>query len=153
MASSLQKYKQKRKFSKTPEPAGKIKKSSRKKLIFVIHSHFARSHHYDLRLEMDGTLASWAVPKEPPTEKGVKRLAIHVEDHPLKYAKFKGIIPKGNYGAGKVEIWDNGKYKLLEKTSNKILFNLKGKKLTGNYILIKNSYGSKPGKSWLWFKI
>src|SRR3989344_3796068 len=128
MASSLQKYKQKRKFSKTPEPAGKIKKSSRKKLIFVIHSHFARSHHYDLRLEMDGTLASWAVPKEPPTEKGVKRLAIHVEDHPLEYATFKGTIPEGNYGAGKVEIWDNGNYKLKLKDEKKIEFILHGKK-------------------------
>jgi len=150
MASSLQKYKQKRKFSKTPEPAGKIKKSSRKKLIFVIHSHFARSHHYDLRLEMDGTLASWAVPKEPPTEKGVKRLAIHVEDHPLEYATFKGTIPEGNYGAGKVEIWDNGNYELKLKDEKKIEFILHGKKLNGHFVLIKTGY-VKNG--WLWFKV
>ena len=151
---SLETYKTKRKFvgeGKTNEPAAKVgKKDSH---IFVIHSHFARNHHYDLRLEMDGVLKSWAVPKEPPMDKLTKRLAVQVEDHPLEYAKFHGIIKPGNYGAGKVEIWDNGKYKLLEKTSNKILFNLKGKKLNGNYVLIKTSYGSKPGKSWLWFKV
>ena len=102
---------------------------------------------------MDGVLKSWAVPKEPPTQKNVKRLAIQVEDHPLEYAKFKGIIPEGNYGAGKVEIWDKGFYELKNRSLNKIEFNLKGKKLIGDYILIKTRYGSKPGKSWLWFKI
>ena len=148
---SLTTYKKKRKFSKTPEPKGKIiKKDSH---IFVIHNHFARNHHWDLRLEMDGVLKSWAVPKEPPTSKDVKRLAVQVEDHPLEYAKFHGVIPEGNYGAGKVEIWDSGKYELKNRSSNKIEFNLKGKKLNGNYILVKTHYGSKPGKSWLWFKI
>ena len=150
---SLKEYEKKRNFSKTKEPSGKIKKSSPKKLIYVIQKHHASHLHWDLRLEIGGVLKSWAVPKEPPIDKTIKRLAVRVEDHPLEYAKFKGTIPEGNYGAGKVEIWDNGKYKLLEKTSNKILFNLKGKKLNGNYILIKTSYGSKPGKSWLWFKI
>ena len=145
-------YQKKRKFSKTPEPKGKIK-ISKKSLIFVIHKHHASHLHWDLRLEMDGVLKSWAVPKEPPTTKDVKRLAIQVEDHPLEYAKFHGVIPEGNYGAGKVEIWDNGKYKLKNRSSNKIEFNLKGKKLNGNYILVKTHYGSKPGKSWLWFKI
>ena len=102
---------------------------------------------------MDGVLKSWAVPKEPPITKDVKRLAIQVEDHPLAYATFKGIIPEGNYGAGKVEIWDNGKYILKNKSANKIELNLKGKKLNGDYVLIKTHYGSKPDKSWLWFKI
>ena len=145
---SLKQYQKKRKFSKTPEPEGKIK-SSGKKLIFVIHKHQASHLHWDLRLEMDGVLASWAVPKEPPKTKE-KRLAIHVEDHPLEYAKFKGTIPKGNYGAGKVEIWDNGKYNLIERTPKKILFELEGKKLKGKYLLIKTGY-VKNG--WLWFKV
>ncbi len=152
---SLTQYKSKRKFSgegKTSEPEGKIKKSS-KKLIFVVHDHHASHHHYDLRLEMDGTLASWAVPKEPPTEKGVKRLAVHVEDHPLQYATFKGTIPEGNYGAGTVEIWDNGTYEIKHKDAKKIEFILHGKKLNGDYVLVKTHFGSKPEKSWLWFKV
>ena len=112
---SLEAYKKKRKFSKTPEPQGKITKTG-KKPIFVIHDHHASHHHYDLRLEMDGVLASWAVPKEPPKAKGIKRLAVQVEDHPLQYATFKGTIPEGNYGAGTVSIWDKGNYEIFEKT-------------------------------------
>lgn len=157
---TLVKYKSKRKFSQTPEPKGKKAinnkekfKSKDKSTIFVVHFHRASHDHYDLRLEMDGVLKSWAVPKEPPMAKNVKRLAVQVEDHPIEYAKFHGIIPSGNYGAGKVEIWDNGKYELKSRSANKIEFNLKGKKLKGNYILIKTHYGSKPGKSWLWFRI
>jgi len=149
----LTQYQKKRKFSETSEPRGKEKKGKSKKLIFVVHSHFARRHHYDLRLEMQGVLKSWAVPKEPPKIKNVKRLAIRVEDHPLEYAKFKGIIPEGNYGAGKVEIWDKGNYKLKEKTKNKVEFILHGKKLKGNFVLVKTRYGNKPEKSWLWFKV
>src|SRR3989344_1789782 len=151
--STLSAYAKKRKFSgagKTIEPKGKIKKSKSKKPIFVIHKHFARNLHYDLRLEMTGVLASWAVPKEPPIEKNVKRLAIQVEDHPLAYATFKGIIPKGNYGAGKVEIWDKGTYELKFSDEKKIEFVLHGKKLNGNFVLIKTSY-VKNG--WLCFKI
>jgi DNA ligase D-like protein (predicted 3'-phosphoesterase) len=139
---SLETYKKKRKFSKTPEPKGKIKKTKGK--IFVIHKHDASHLHWDLRLEMNGVLKSWAVPKEPPLEKGVKRLAIQVEDHPIEYAKFSGTIPEGHYGAGKVEIWDNGTYELIEKDSKKIEFVLHGKKLKGNYVLIKTRYGNKP---------
>ena len=151
---SLLSYQKKRKFSgkgKTSEPKGEIKESNGK-LIFVVHKHHASHLHWDLRLEIDGVLKSWAVPKEPPMTKDVKRLAVQVEDHPIEYAKFKGIIPEGNYGAGKVEIWDNGKYVLESKKSNKIVFELKGKKLNGKYVLIKTSYG-KHGKSWLWFKV
>ncbi|MEK6840769.1 MAG: DNA polymerase ligase N-terminal domain-containing protein [Nanoarchaeota archaeon] len=147
---TLSAYAKKRKFSETPEPAGKSIKTSGKKTIFVIHDHHASHHHYDLRLEMNGVLASWAVPKEPPISKGTKRLAIHVEDHPLEYAKFHGTIPEGNYGAGKVEIWDSGNYVLRNKNPDKIEFELKGKKLKGNFILIKTSY-VKNG--WLWFKV
>jgi len=102
---------------------------------------------------MNGVLKSWAVPKEPPREKGTKRLAIQVEDHPLGYATFKGRIPEGLYGAGTVEIWDNGIYELKNKDEKKIEFKLNGKKLKGNYVLIKTSYGNKPEKSWLFFKI
>ncbi|MFH1582424.1 MAG: DNA polymerase ligase N-terminal domain-containing protein [bacterium] len=160
---SLKKYEQKRKFNKTLEPSsassrnkfsskGKIKFSN-KKTIFVIHKHHASHLHWDLRLEINDVLKSWAVPKEPPRTKVEKRLAIQVEDHPLSYATFKGTIPEGNYGAGKVEIWDNGIYKLIEKTNKKIEFELKGKKMKGNYVLIKTNYGNKPEKSWLWMKI
>lgn len=148
---SLSSYQKKRKFSKTPEPKGEISKKGSN--IFVVHRHEASHLHWDLRLEMDGVLKSWAVPKEPPMTKDVKRLAVQVEDHPIEYAKFHGIIPEGNYGAGKVEIWDKGKYILEDKNPNKIVFELKGKKLSGKYVLVKTSYGSKPGKSWLWFRV
>lgn len=153
MKMSLETYHKKRDFTKSREPRGKVKSSKGKKGIFVIHSHFARSHHYDLRLEMNSVLKSWAVPKEPPTTKGIKRLAIQVEDHPLEYAKFKGTIPEGHYGAGKVEIWDKGTYELKEKDSKKIEFKLAGKKLKGNYVLVKTKYGAKPEKSWLFMKV
>ncbi len=150
---SLLQYKKKRKFvgkNKTSEPKGKIK-SSKSKLIYVIHEHHASHLHWDFRLEMDGVLKSWAVPKIPPTTKDIKRLAIQVEDHPLDYASFQGIIPEGNYGAGKVIIWDKGKYSLIEKTSNKIFIELHGKKLKGKYCLVKTNFKDK--KSWLFFKL
>ena len=149
---SLSQYKKKRNFKKTTEPEGKVRKSKTEKKIFVVHSHFARTHHYDLRLEMDGVLKSWAVPKEPPRIKGIKRLAISVENHPLEYSKFQGEIKEG-YGKGIVKIWDKGNYELKSKNSKKIEFVLHGKKLRGNYVLVKTSYGNKPEKSWLWFKI
>lgn len=148
---TLTKYKQIRNIKKSGEPVAKIKKSKNK--IWVIHKHHASHLHWDLRLEMKGVLKSWAVPKEPPKIKGVKRLAIAVEDHPLDYANFEGIIPKGNYGAGKVEIWDKGTFELIEKDAKKIEFKLSGKKMKGTFVLIKTKYGSKPGKSWLFFKI
>jgi DNA ligase D-like protein (predicted 3'-phosphoesterase) len=118
--------------------------------IFVIHRHEARRLHWDLRLEMNGVLKSWAVPKEPPTEKGVKRLAIMVEDHPLEYANFQGVIPEGHYGAGKVEIWDKGTYKPIEVTDRKIVFQLNGEKLKGEYVLLK--YDKSGENNWLFFK-
>ncbi len=123
----------------------------KKKLIYVIHEHHATHLHWDLRLEMEGVLKSWAVPKIPSTEKETKRLAIQVEDHPISYAKFKGIIPEGNYGAGEVKIWDNGTYELIEKNSKKIIIELHGKKLKGKYCLIKTNYTNK--KSWLFFRL
>ena len=153
---ALKEYKKKRKFigkKKTTEPDGKVKSSKGKNKIFVIHKHYASHLHYDLRLEMNKVLKSWAVPKEPPRIKGVKRLAIQVEDHPLEYAKFKGIIPEGNYGAGKVEIWDRGNYELKNKDDKKIEFKLNGKKMKGNYVLVKTKYGAKPEKSWLFMRV
>ena len=116
--------------------------------IFVIQEHQARNLHYDF-LEMDGVLKSWAVPKEPPTEAGVKRLAVQVDDHDLDYADFDGVIPEGEYGAGKVDIWDKGTYKLLERKNNKLLFELSGERLNGRYTLVQ--FG-KEKKNWLLLK-
>jgi DNA ligase D-like protein (predicted 3'-phosphoesterase) len=147
---SLTAYKKKRNLPSSKEPSATVKKSISKK-IFVVHEHHASHLHWDLRLGMDGVLKSWAIPKVPPTVKNIKRLAINVEDHPLAYAKFHGTIPEGNYGAGKVIIWDKGKYELLEKTSKKIFVDLHGKKLKGKYALIKTSYGGKKN-GWLFFK-
>lgn len=149
---SLKQYSKKRDLEKSGEPKTILKKSSNKKLTYVIHKHHASHLHYDLRLEMNKVLKSWAVPKEPPKTKTHKRLAIQVEDHPLSYAKFEGVIPEGNYGAGKVEIWDKGTYELIEKDSKKIEIKIHGEKLKGNYVLIKTNYGNKPEKSWLFMK-
>lgn len=146
----LKKYHAKRKFSETPEPKGKVKRSSRG-LRFVIQKHAATRLHYDFRLELDGVLKSWAVPKGPSLNTTDKRLAMMVEDHPYDYRNFEGIIPKGNYGAGTVIIWDEGNYLALGShtadESEKILraglkkgeikFVLNGKKLKGGFALIK----------------
>lgn len=106
------------------------------KLCFVVHWHQATHLHYDFRLEMEGVLKSWAVPKEPPVETGVKRLAVMVEDHPLDYINFSGEIPEGLYGAGTVEIWDQGEYRLDERKPNRLSFTLDGTRLQGPYALI-----------------
>lgn len=148
---SLKEYLKKRKFSKTREPKGRAKSKSKtkeKQKIFVIQEHHASHLHWDFRLEMHGVLKSWAVPKEPPKVFGIKRLAIQVEDHPLEYAGFHGTISKGNYGAGKVKIWDSGKYQLVEKTMKKIVFDLHGRKLHGRYTLLF----FQPPKHWLLYK-
>ena len=150
----LKEYSKNRNLKKSGEPRAVVKKKKidNKKKIFVVHSHYATHHHYDLRLEINNVLKSWAVPKSPPIEKGVKRLAIQVEDHPLGYASFNGEIKEG-YGKGIVKIWDKGTYDLIEKNSKKIIVELKGKKLKGKYALVKTNYSSKPEKSWLWFKV
>jgi len=122
--------------------------SSDEERIYVIQRHQATHLHWDLRLEMDGVLKSWAVPKEPPAEKGVRRLAVLVEDHPLEYADFEGVIPEGEYGAGVVEIWDKGTYRLIDRKPNKIVFEINGKRLKGRYCLLR----FKGEKNWLFFK-
>jgi DNA ligase D-like protein (predicted 3'-phosphoesterase) len=115
---------------------------------FVVQKHDATHLHFDFRLEMDDVLRSWAIPKEPPNEPGVKRLAVQVEDHELSYIGFEGTIPEGEYGAGKVEIWDRGTYKLNHRSQDKIMFTLDGERLNGNYTLLR----FREGKNWLFFK-
>ena len=142
----LEDYWKKRNFQKTNEPKGDEKTSGGN--VYVIQKHQARHLHYDLRLEMDGVLKSWAVPKEPPLESDVKRLAVQVEDHPVSYADFEGTIPEDQYGAGSVEIWDRGQYVLKERKEGKLVFEIKGKKLRGYYCLVR----FKGRKNWLFFK-
>ena len=160
----LSKYKEKRSFSKTPEPTGG--KPSGDELHFVIQKHDASHLHYDFRLEMRGVLKSWAVPKGPSTDPTVKRLAMMVEDHPFDYRNFEGIIPKGQYGGGTVIVWDEGTYEAADDTytgkkametallsqlnKGKITFILHGKKLKGEYHLVKAPY--RGDNSWLLMK-
>jgi bifunctional non-homologous end joining protein LigD len=140
-------YERKRKRGETPEPFGASKRGRHP--IFVVQRHDARRLHYDFRLERDGALASWAVPKGVPLEPGEQRLAVHVEDHPLDYASFEGEIPKGNYGAGTVEIWDNGTYELVEaKRDGGLTVRLHGKKLDGTWALVPARL-SGDEKNWL----
>jgi len=137
---NLKKYNSKRNFKKTNEPVGKIKKSKNKKLKFVIQHHIARKDHYDLRLEWNGVYVSFAVPKGPSFNPKDKRLAIKVEDHPLSYGNFEGIIPKDEYGGGTVMLWDKGYWESEYKPNfNKgpIKFTLKGKRLKGSWTLVK----------------
>jgi bifunctional non-homologous end joining protein LigD len=147
---SLRDYKKKRDPKKTPEPFGGKKKG--KQPIFVIQRHDARRLHYDFRLERDGALASWAVPKGVPLEPGQRALAVHVEDHPLEYASFEGEIPKGQYGAGLVEIWDKGTYELVEeKKDGGLTVRLHGDRLEGTWTLVPAKLDGNP-KNWLILK-
>jgi len=147
----LDEYEKKRHFQKTPEPLTSDFKQISDKPIFVVQRHDARKLHYDFRLEMDGVLKSWAMPKEPPKEAGIRRLAIETEDHPLAYADFEGEIPAGEYGAGKVEIWDKGTFELLKREEKEIVVALEGEEFKGIYVLIRTKYG-KGEKGWLFFK-
>ncbi|MDQ3192558.1 MAG: hypothetical protein M3Q58_13270, partial [Bacteroidota bacterium] len=160
----LEKYREKRKFNHTKEPQGRRRKNVKGHLIFVIHKHAATNLHYDLRLEMEKVLKSWAIPKGPSLNPEERRLAIMVEDHPFDYKEFEGIIPEGNYGAGEVIIWDEGTYyvkkgltksqneKLLIKGLDKghISFYLEGKKLTGQFSLIR--IPSRGENAWMLVK-
>jgi DNA ligase D-like protein (predicted 3'-phosphoesterase) len=147
---ALEKYNKKRKFDKTPEPKGKVTKKDEQR--FVVQEHHARALHYDFRLEIDGVLRSWAIPKVPPRKTGIRRLAMSVENHPVSYVSFSGVIPKGNYGAGRVIIWDKGGFDLKKNEKNEILFNLNGLKLKGKYALIKPKDSRFGSKAWLFFK-
>jgi len=149
----LKDYKEKRDFSKSPEPGESKSRKKTGELVYVIQRHQASHLHYDLRLEEEGVLKSWAVPKEPPKEEGIKRLAVQTEDHPLGYEDFEGVIPEGQYGAGKVETWDKGDYIPLEVTASKWIIEIKGKKLQGRYCLIKLKAKDSKDNNWLFFKL
>ncbi len=151
MSERLGEYERKRKPKQTPEPSGRKRATRRrgKEPIFVVQRHDARRLHYDFRLERDGVLASWAVPKGVPLEPGEQHLAVHVEDHPLEYGSFEGEIPKGNYGAGTVEIWDRGTYELLEeKPDGGLTVRLHGERLEGTWALVP-AHLSGDEKNWL----
>lgn len=160
---ALKDYNNKRKFDKTTEPKGRTKKS-KDQLIFVVQRHAASRLHYDFRLEMEGVLKSWAVPKGPSLNPDDKRLAMMVEDHPYDYKDFEGNIPEGNYGAGQVEVWDSGTYEPLDDTSKlsdekellkelksgSLKFILHGKKLKGEFALVKMK--NAENNAWLLIK-
>ncbi len=161
---ALVEYKKKRDFKDTPEPQGSSATKKHKKPIFVIQQHDASHMHYDLRLEIDGVLVSWAVPKGPSTDPHDKRLAIETEDHPMDYATFEGIIPEGNYGAGSVIVWDKGTYENIKEkdgaiipmnechTNGQIEIVLHGKKLQGGYALVRTHLDGKKNQ-WLLIKM
>lgn len=160
---ALKDYNNKRKFDETTEPKGTTKKSE-DQLIFVVQRHAASRLHYDFRLEMEGVLKSWAVPKGPSLNPDDKRLAMMVEDHPYDYKDFEGNIPEGNYGAGQVEVWDSGIYEPLDETSKlsnekellkelkdgSLKFILHGKKLKGEFALVKMK--NAENNAWLLIK-
>jgi DNA ligase D-like protein (predicted 3'-phosphoesterase) len=157
----LQLYKEKRDFGRTPEPAAGQREASPDQPIFVIQKHAARTLHYDLRLEVEGVLKSWAVPKGPSTDPKEKRLAVPTEDHPLDYADFEGVIPEGEYGAGAVLVWDMGTFQnITEKKGQPVPLEeavphghvkvwLEGKKLQGGYALTR----FKTGKDEAWLLV
>jgi bifunctional non-homologous end joining protein LigD len=151
-ARSLREYKRKRDFATTPEPQGGKRKSVER--LFVVQKHRASALHYDFRLEAGGVLVSWAVPKGPSLDPKVKRLAMAVEDHPLDYARFEGVIPEGEYGGGTVMVWDIGTYELEDAQTfdealrrGRIAFNLRGKKQKGGWVLVRTG-----GRQWLLMK-
>jgi len=158
---SLKTYQEKRQFDKTPEPSGGEKTSSGQP-IFVVQKHAARRLHYDFRLEVEGVLKSWAVPKGPSLNPQDKRLAVPTEDHPLEYADFEGVIPEGEYGAGTVMVWDFGTYRNITEKKGKevpmaeglphghVKVWLEGKKLKGGFALTR--FKKSPDEAWLLVK-
>ena len=157
---SLTKYREKRNFARTPEPLGEpTAKRSSKGLVYVVQKHRASHLHYDFRLEFGGVLLSWAVPKGPSLNPSVKRLAMRVEDHPLAYAAFEGVIPEGDYGGGTVMVWDKGTWTAESEDAAEALengdlkFTLRGQKLRGSWVLVRTrGFGSRADKSWLLIK-
>jgi bifunctional non-homologous end joining protein LigD len=158
---ALNEYRKKRHFGISPEPSGEktAPKNPKSSLIYVVQKHRATQLHYDFRLEFHGTLLSWAVPKGPSLDPSVKRLAMQVEDHPVEYASFEGVIPEGEYGGGTVMVWDTGTWSAespdvaaaLEKGDLK--FALHGKKLKGSWVLVRTrGFGSSTKTSWLLIK-
>ncbi len=158
---ALTEYQRKRDFAKTPEPAGgAVRPNASPKLSFVIQKHAARRLHYDFRLELDGVLKSWAVPKGPSTDPGEKRLAVHVEDHPLEYGGFEGVIPEKQYGAGASMIWDRGSWTPLDPdpqaayAKGNLKFALDGQKLHGKWVLVRmgGKHAGRNHENWLLIK-
>ena len=150
-------YRKKRDFKRTPEPKGKLGKSKIERSAFVVQKHAASRLHYDFRLELNGVLLSWAVPKGPSLDPNDKRLAMHVEDHPIEYGEFEGIIPPKQYGAGIATLWDRGTWTptrdpVVGYKKGKLKFELHGEKLQGGWTLVK-SHGDKYGdNAWLLFR-
>ncbi len=159
----LNEYRKKRDFKVTPEPsgAGSARKSKTRPLRYVVQKHRATALHYDFRLEWNGVMLSWAVPKGPSLDPSTKRLAVQVEDHPIDYSDFEGVIPGGEYGGGTVMIWDTGSWVPevpdvdAALTKGELKFSLKGKKLKGSWVLVRTrGYGKNPSKpSWLLISI
>ena len=163
MPRSLDRYREMRDFGATPEPSGRASSTTRRRRtakteengIYVVQKHDATRLHYDFRLELDGVLLSWAVPKEPSVSIGVRRLAVRTEDHPLEYAGFYGDIPEGHYGAGHVEIWDRGTWTPLGDPSEglksgHLKFDLDGDRLRGRFVLVRmKSRESERHENWL----
>ena len=156
---SLDAYRRKRRFTVTPEPAGRRRAAPARGLRYVIQKHQASHLHYDLRLEWNGVLLSWAVPKGPSLDPSVKRLAMRVEDHPIEYATFEGSIPEGEYGAGTVMVWDIGTWVPddprvdLALRRGELKFTLHGRKLSGSWVLVRTRLpGSAARAAWLLIK-
>lgn len=144
----LKEYRAKRNIEQSGEPAAEVKKTGKRR--FVVQEHHARNLHYDFRIEMGGVLRSWAVPKGPPLEPGIRRLAVRVDDHPVGYVDFEGVIPGGQYGAGQVAIWDRGTYALKYDGKDKIEIIMRGEKMRGQYTLVQTH--NNP-KNWLLMKL
>jgi len=154
----LSEYRHKRDFEVTPEPSGRSTRSPRKKLLYVIQKHQASHLHYDFRLEWRGVLLSWAIPKGPSLDPSVKRLAAQVEDHPLEYGDFEGVIPEGEYGGGTVMLWDRGAWTPevpdvdAALANGELKFTLHGAKLRGSWVMVRTKLGGSRKPQWLLIK-
>ena len=162
--TQLAEYRRKRDFSRTAEPEGTATPAAGPELAFVIQKHAASRLHFDLRLELDGTMKSWAVPKGPSLDPSVKRLAMQVEDHPIEYNQFEGTIPAGEYGGGTVMLWDRGTYTCPEPVpdpqallregyrNGDLKFELRGRRLRGSWVLVRIKRGDPAKPQWLLIK-